>query len=152
MSAAEREKALRSADALHRLREVENRQAQGRLYLKQMEIQRLKGQIEGLKQRRSRLLGRRDGQVLRERLLLDALLRTTLERGFELEALNLQAAVLLADYRAAHGRRDAAASLRDRRRAEREARLERRVDEVTNDILAARRLRERVRLGESLRE
>ena len=143
---------IRAADALYRLREVEDRQAHGRLHFKQNEIQRLKGELEGLKTRRGTILRRRSGHVLRERLLLDALMQIALERGRQLEALNLQAAVLLSDYREARSRRDAAASLRNRRRAERQAQVTRRAEEFTADLLASRRLRERIRLGEAAEE
>lgn len=143
---------IRAADALYRLREVEDRQAQGRLHFKQMEIQRLKGEIENLKKRRGTVLRRRSGHVLRERLLLDALMKIALERGRQLEALSLQAAVLLSDYREARSRRDAAASLRNRRKAERQAQVVRRTEEFTADLLASRRLRERIRLGEAAGE
>ena len=79
-------------------------------------------------------------------------MQIALERGRQLEALNLQAAVLLSDYREARSRRDAAASLRNRRRAERQAQVARRAEEFTADLLASRRLRERIRLGEEAEE
>jgi hypothetical protein len=140
---------IRAADALCRLREVEDRQAQGRFHCKQMEIQKLKGEIANLEKRRGSVLRRRSGHVLRERLLLDALMKIALERGRQLEALNLQAGVLLSDYRDARSRKDAAGTLRKRRRAEQEAQVARRAEEFTADLLASRRLRERIRLGET---
>ncbi len=135
---------LETVKTLHRVRDVERRQAEARLHSKRMEILRLKQELEGLKQRRRAVLIRRGGPVLRERLLLDALMKITLERGRQLDALNLQSAVLFADYRESKSRRDAAATLHDRRRAERDLVLMRREEEASTLLAAARAFQKKV--------
>ncbi|MBI4602750.1 MAG: hypothetical protein HY721_12405 [Planctomycetes bacterium] len=133
---------LKAVDALCRLREVEDRQARGRLYTKRTEIARLQREIEHLKARRERAGQRRGPDVLRDRLLLDALVKVSLERRRALEALGLQAAVLLEECREAHARKDAALRLKERRRAEEEIRASRRAESSVADLAAALRARE----------
>jgi hypothetical protein len=103
-----------------------------------MEIARLKRELKGLMERRSAVIRRGGAHVLRERLLLDALMKITLERGRELKALKSEAVSLLGDYREARNRRDAVLSLRERRLAEREAVISRRDEEAASDVAATR--------------
>jgi hypothetical protein len=145
---AQRNRGLETVTTLYRVRDVEHRQAEARLHSKQREILRLKEELDGLKQRRRAVVSRRGGQVLRERLLLDALMKVSLERGRQLEALSLQSAVLLSEYREARSRREAAASLRERKRKEHELVVARREEEAAALIAASRGLRERDRLEE----
>lgn len=139
----ERNRGLQTVSTLLRVRDVEHRQAQARLQSKQREILHLKQELERLKERRRAVLGRRGGQVLRERLLLDALMKVSLERGRQLEALGLQSAVLFSEYREARSRREAALSLRDRKRREEDLILLRREESAAALIAASRGLRQK---------
>jgi hypothetical protein len=143
----ERDRGLQTVSTLLRVRDVEHRQAEARLQSKQREILRLKREIEGLRQRRKAVLSRRSEPDLRERLLLDALMKVTLERGRQLQALDLQSAVLLSEYRDAKSRLDAAESFRERKHRERELVMTRREEEAASLIAASRGSRERERQG-----
>ena len=101
-------------------------------------------------ERRGAVIRRGGGHVLRERLLLDALMKITLERGRELKALKSEATLLLGEYREARNRRDAVSSLRERRVAEREMRISRRDEEAAGDAAATRITLERGKPEETL--
>src|SRR5262245_32838535 len=131
-------RSLRANEALLRLREAEDRGASVKVRRKQMEIARLKRELKGLMERRSAVIRRGGAHVLRERLLLDALMKITLERGRELQSLMSEATALLGEYREARNRRDAVLSLRERRLAEREAVISRRDEEAASDAAATR--------------
>lgn len=135
---------LKTMDALYRVRDVEERQAGARLHAKRMEIHKLRTELDGLKQRRGAVLLRQSGEVLRERLLLDALFKVSLDRARRLEALSLQSAVLLGDWRQAKTRKDAAEALRERRRRERELLSTRREDLAASMLASARSQREKM--------
>lgn len=140
MSASSRQgdRSIRAIEALLRLRDIEDRSASVKVRLKQMEITRIQDGLKGLTARRGAVIRRGGAHVLRERLLLDALMKITLERGRELKSLKSEAASLLGEYREARNRRDAVSSLRDRRLAESEARISRRQEEAAGDAAATR--------------
>ncbi len=129
--------------ALLKVRDAEHRQAKGRLQKKRIEVRSLELEIDRIRKRRGELAMRRGSDVLKERLLLDALVKAVLERKEKLAAASLQAAVLLAEYRDARARKDAAGALRARREAELERALERKSEEAATDMAAARGLRDR---------
>ena len=133
---------LRAVHALHKVREVEERQAEARLHLKRMEVLKLRGSIQSLDDRKSVILQRCGGSLLRDRMLLDSLVRLSLERRRQLAALDLQSAVLLAEWRQARARKDATRSLREKRQREVNLILERRGDEATSLLAAVRLSRE----------
>ena len=137
------DRSIHAVSALLRLRETEESRSRVKVHRKQTEMARIRQGLEGMRKRREAVLRRGGAHVLRERLLLDALMKITLERGRELEALQSEAAALLEDYREAKGRRDAVLRLRDRRCAEREERILRRAEEAAGDVAAARITRER---------
>ncbi len=151
MSSLSRDR-LKVVDAVFTVRDVEEQQAGSRLHVKQMEILRLKTEIEGLKERRKAVLLHQGRDVLRGRLLLDALFKISLDRARRLEALSLQAAVLLGDWRQARTRKDAAEAFRERRRRERELVLTRRDDMAVAMLAAARSQRENTLEEEDLCE
>ncbi len=134
---------LKTMDALFRVRDVEERQAGARLRAKRMEILKLRTELESLRERRNAVLMRHGGEVLRERLLLDALFKLSLDRSRQIDALSLQSAVLLGDWRQAKTRKDAAEDLRQRRHRERELVATRREDQATAMLAAARSQREK---------
>jgi len=129
---------VKPVQALHRVRHVEYRQAEARMHLKSMEILKLKAELQGLKERRAAVLRRPTTNVLRERILLDSLVKLSVERTRKLEALSLQSAVLLGEYRLAKSRKDAAEKLRERRRLEEELVTARREDEAALVLTASR--------------
>jgi hypothetical protein len=131
-SATRGDAVLRTLGTLLKLRDIEHRQAKRRLQDKQVRIAEMNGDIERLKRSRDAVIRRGGGRVLRERLLLDAILRRTTS----------EAQGLLLDYREAKKRRDVISEARDREVQEREARAERAADLVACDAVAGRKARE----------
>ena len=133
----------RAEDSLHLIREVETRAARARLREAQARISaQLLGLVK-LRRRSEAILARGGASVLEERRLLASLTRRRIEETRELERMTREAALLLSRYREARDRRDAVARLRDRRRSEREALLERRSDEAAGAAAALRILASR---------
>ncbi|HVR75897.1 MAG TPA: hypothetical protein VMT52_16315 [Planctomycetota bacterium] len=129
---------LKALEALQRIRDLADQRARGRLLQKRLEISRAKEEIDGLKRRREAVLSRGGAGVLRERRLLDALMTTALSAVRKLEALNLQVAILLEEYRKARSQKRAVSSLRDRRRKEEALIAARREDSSQSDASASR--------------
>lgn len=129
--------------ALLRIREIEDQEVRSRLHEAQAAIAQLEGEIAALKRRRDGVIRRGGGQVLRERRLLDEIMRVTLRKARELETLRLEAFRLVEEHLEARNRKDAVRSLRDRRRAEVETERERRRDQAACDVAAARKARGR---------
>jgi len=132
----------KAVSSLLRVRDVEQRQSEARLHLKRMEIARLREELSSLRARRTAVIQRGGSGVLKERLLLDALVQISLERTRRLEALNLQSAVLVAEYRLAKSRKDAAKSLKDRCGRARDLVISRRNEETSALLARARASRE----------
>ena len=140
--ARETTRSLRSLDALLQLREKQNQDAGVKLRRKHMQISRVERELAYLKKRRDNVIRRGGAQVLRERLLLDALMTIVLERQQELQALRADAAELLEGYRETRSRRDIVESLHERQRTRMEVMAERRTDEAAADLAATRKFRE----------
>jgi flagellar biosynthesis chaperone FliJ len=133
---------LRAITALLRLREKQSQDAGVRLGRKHVEVALVEREIDRLRKRRENVVRRGGAQVLRERLLLDALMAIVIERRRDLGALRGEAGRLLEEYREARGRRDAVEALRRKEWRRIESVLERRADEAASDLAAARKIRE----------
>lgn len=139
---AERAGSERAVEALLRLREIEDQDARLRLQQIHMDVARLEREIFLLERRCESVVRRGGDRVLHERILLDALLRITLERRRELKDRKHEAEGVLEEYLRVKGQKDAVHSLQKRRRLEREALEERRADEVACDMAASGNLRD----------
>jgi hypothetical protein len=126
------------------VREQRDRQARANLQRKQKEIADLEAEIARLEKRRAAVIRRGGSQVLRERLVLDALTRITLERRATAVAVRREVARLLEDYLTARAQLDAVRNVRRERREERESVLERHAEQVGCDSASARRVRDAV--------
>lgn len=130
---------LKAMQTIFRVREVECRQAEARLHAKTLQIMKLRAEVVELQARREVVLRRPVTEILRTRLLIASLAKLAIDRMCQLEALSLQSAVLLGEYRQARNRRDATASLQERRRLERTLILDRREDVAVAMLTASRR-------------
>lgn len=124
--------------ALLRVRDVELRRAEGALQKQQRKVCELESDVLRLKRRCEQLRGRAQGSILRQRRMLDALVRLKLSRASELECAKREADSLLPVLHIAQGRRDAVFRLWSRRRLDRDnARLRRQETEAA-DLAAAK--------------
>jgi hypothetical protein len=139
------DRSLSAAETLHRIRKIESRRARVLLAEKQGEVRSLLSEIVRVRERRAAIIQRGGTFDLKDRILLDALVRIALEKGRRVEVLKLEAAVLLDAYRDARARSEAAEKLRDQRRDDREAALRRRAEEAAGDAAAWRAVQERER-------
>ena len=142
MSSSPTDGNLRAVKALLRLRDLEDRDAKVKLQKKQMEIHRVAREIASIKKRRENVIRRGGAHVLRERLLLDALMELLRRRSEVLGRLKVQAGLLLEKYQEAKGRKDALANLHARKREEREYHMMRRADELAGDTTSVRKASE----------
>jgi hypothetical protein len=134
-----------AVDALLRVSEIEDHKARKAYLAKLRQVRELESQLAHLQKRRESVLRRGNVLFLHERLLLDALLKITLERKRDLDRLRAQATALLNAYREANGRKQAVSELRRKRRSERELAVQRRSEEAAGDLAASRIVRERGR-------
>lgn len=134
---------VRALEALLRLREMEHQGAKVRLQLKQAEVVRLEQEIALLRKRRNDVIRRGGAHDIKDRLFLDGLMRSLLERKRELEALRQELSASLGAYRTAKSRKEVVSRVKDRRRAEVELALARKEDIQASDLSATRKMRER---------
>ena len=132
-----------AVDALLRVSEIEDHKARKAYLAKLRQVREVEAQLGLLQKRRDSVLRRGGALFLHERILLDALLKITLERKRDLERLQAQATALLDAYRAANGRKQAVSELRRKRRSERDLAAARRGEEVAGDLAADRIVRDR---------
>lgn len=136
------ERRFAAIQTLLRVRDVELRQAEGAFQRQQRKVYELQSDVLRLKKRCEQIRCERDGDVLRQRRALDALVRMKMSRTSELERAKREASSLLPALYGAQGRRDAVYRLWSRRRLDRDtARLRRQETEAAD--LAAARVRER---------
>ncbi len=139
---------LRSIQALLRVRELELRRAEGVLQKQQRGVFELEADLLRLKERCERLSCGRDGNLVRRRRALDALVKIKLARMAELEGAKRDSIGLLPALHSARGRRDAVFRLWSRRRLDREAAELRRREAAAADMAAARFTLRKVEAGE----
>jgi hypothetical protein len=131
-------RALELVAALRRVREVEFRRARADLAAEMARVAAIEREVARLRKRRESLLLRSGPDVLGERLFLAELTRVQIERGRELAGARRGAARILAAYREAHARKQAAAALLERRQIDREAFRARREEEAAGDVASWR--------------
>lgn len=129
---------LRSIQALLRVRELELHRAEGVFQRQQREVFELEADLLRLEERCERLSSGRDGNLIRRRRVLDALIKTKLARMAELDGAKRDSIGLLPAIDSARGRRNAAFRLWSRRRLDREAAELRRQEAAAADMDAAK--------------
>lgn len=125
-------------DALLRLKEVQDQKSREAFVEKQRQVADLEQEIAALRARRDAVVNRSGGHALHERLLLDALIKRSVERTRVLDTLREEADALLNDYRQTTNSKKAVSALQARRASEQEKLVLRRGEEAANDLAASR--------------
>ncbi len=131
---------LEAVQTLLRVRDLELRRAEGALQKQQRKVFEIESDVSRLGERCERLDPGLGENVIESRRMLDALIRSKLDRRAELECAKKEATDLLPALHSAQGRRDAVFRLWSRRLLDREIISQRRQEAAAAADLAACRL------------